>query len=80
MMVRFMRVVSFDGEDQGAGTAKLIDGKVTFSNDIPDIARDAQAGLPDGKGGKVFPRDGETFLRALPINYRGSYFYAELVK
>ena len=68
------------GVVETAGTVTMLaDGSLAFDDDAEPFLRSVNVVEP----GTLVPltfEDGERYLRALPYNFRGSYFWAELVE
>jgi hypothetical protein len=71
------------------GTDRVEAGKV-FLNDNGEVVFDQVSsaiekenetlGIMKPDGNILYPSDGEEFLKALPQNYNGSYFWAVLIE
>jgi hypothetical protein len=57
------------------GHAELRDGRVVFDKTVAHLRGPI---LDPRQGRRVGREEGETYLRALPKAFRGSYFWAEL--
>ena len=79
MRVEFLRLTK-DAAPEVAGEATLDDdGQVVFGPGLEKVARRVvvKPGQPDHR---LVPEDGEEYLRALPFNWRGTYFWAQVVE
>lgn len=79
MYVNFVSYTS--GSRQVVGTARLDGSRVVIEGHLsPSVLEMLNQGIPDRAGtGVLTLQDGETFLRALPHVFSGSYFRAGLV-
>ena len=78
-MIRFLRT-RVDGTQEQIGTARLVNGRVVFS-DLPAVLTEELQEFGILYNGKAFfPEDGQAFLDGLPAAYSGSIFRAEEVE
>jgi hypothetical protein len=80
-----MRIIQFkslqnDGTVKVVGTARWVDGKAVVTTINPELKMSLETDPILGFDGESKTmEDGIDWLEALPLNYAGSYFFAEAI-
>ena len=79
MLVEFFGIKD-DGDRVSLGRVESIDNTVIFHDLHEDIKEDLYDFGVFQNGEKYYPKDGETFVKRLPLEFRGSRLRAEMIE
>lgn len=74
-----VRVIDYSGGETQEFFVLMKDGRVVCPENPVFLELFPETGIKDASGKPVTVADGEAYLRALPIEFSGSYMRAELL-